>query len=88
MISPGKNTRILNQSRDDLGVDIKFKWQSSFPNNEEIFLETSPLSNFSVDTKRYDVRGLKDLPLSMTAEPCTGDWRLSQGLKKIPYQGK
>jgi len=60
MISPGKNTRLLNQSRDDLGVDIKFKWQSSFSGNEEIFLETSPLSNFSVDTKRYDVRSLKE----------------------------
>lgn len=63
MISPGKSLRLLNQSRDDLGVDIKFKWQSSFPNNEEIFLETSPLSNFSVDTKRYDVRGLKEFTL-------------------------
>ena len=60
MISPGKNTRLLNQSRDDLGIDIKFKWQSSFSGNEEIFLETSPLSNFSVDTKRYDVRSLKE----------------------------
>ena len=75
MISPGKNTRLLNQSRDDLGVDIKFKWQSSFPNNEEIFLETSPLSNFSVDTKRYDVRGLKEFTVKHDSGAL--HWRLS-----------
>ncbi len=75
MISPGKNTRLLNQSRDDLGIDIKFKWQSSFPNNEEIFLETSPLSNFSVDTKRYDVRGLKEFTVRHDSGAL--HWRLS-----------
>lgn len=75
MISPGKNTRLLNQSRDDLGVDIKFKWQSSFSNNEEIFLETSPLSNFSVDTKKYDVRGLKEFTVRHDSGAL--HWRLS-----------
>ena len=75
MISPGKNTRLLNQSRDDLGVDIKFKWQSSFSGNEEIFLETSPLSNFSVDTKRYDVRGLKEFTVKHDSGAL--HWRLS-----------
>lgn len=75
MISPGKNTRLLNQSRDDLGIDIKFKWQSSFSGNEEIFLETSPLSNFSVDTKRYDVRGLKEFTVRHDSGAL--HWRLS-----------
>ncbi|UTD04541.1 FecR domain-containing protein [Treponema denticola] len=75
MISPGKNTRLLNQSRDDLGIDIKFKWQSSFSGNEEIFLETSPLSNFSVDTKRYDVRGLKEFTVRYDSGAL--HWRLS-----------
>ncbi|UTC90886.1 FecR domain-containing protein [Treponema denticola] len=75
MISPGKNTRLLNQSRDDLGIDIKFKWQSSFSGNEEIFLETSPLSNFSVDTKRYDVRGLKEFTVKHDSGAL--HWRLS-----------
>ncbi|UTC78350.1 hypothetical protein E4O04_10185 [Treponema sp. OMZ 799] len=63
MISPGKSTRLLNQSRDNFGLEIKFKWQSSFSNDEEIFLETSPLSNFSIDTKKYDVSGLKEFTL-------------------------
>ena len=75
VISPGKNTRLLNQSRDDLGIDIKFKWQSSFSGNEEIFLETSPLSNFSVDTKRYDVRGLKEFTVRHDSGAL--HWRLS-----------
>ena len=75
VISPGKNTRLLNQSRDDLGIDIKFKWQSSFSGNEEIFLETSPLSNFSVDTKRYDVRGLKEFTVKHDSGAL--HWRLS-----------
>ena len=75
MISPGKNTRLLNQSRDDLGIDIKFKWQSSFSGNEEIFLETSPLSNFSVDTKKYDVRGLKEFTVRHDSGAL--HWRLS-----------
>ena len=75
VISPGKNTRLLNQSRDDLGIDIKFKWQSSFSGNEEIFLETSPLSNFSVDTKRYDVRGLKEFTVKHDSGAL--NWRLS-----------
>ncbi|WP_427193396.1 hypothetical protein KP615_07585 [Treponema denticola] len=88
MISPGKNTRILNQSRDDLGVDIKFKWQSSFPNNEEIFLETSPLSNFSVDTKRYDVRGLKEFTVKHDSGAL--HWRLAakSGSEEDTVSGK
>ena len=88
MISPGKNTRILNQSRDDLGIDIKFKWQSSFSNNEEIFLETSPLSNFSVDTKRYDVRGLKEFTVRHDSGAL--HWRLAakSGSEEDAVSGK
>ena len=88
MISPGKNTRLLNQSRDDLGIDIKFKWQSSFSNNEEIFLETSPLSNFSVDTKRYDVRGLKEFTVRHDSGAL--HWRLAakSGSEEDAVSGK
>ena len=88
MISPGKSLRLLNQSRDDLGVDIKFKWQSSFPNNEEIFLETSPLSNFSVDTKKYDVRGLKEFTVRHDSGAL--HWRLSakSGSEEDTISGK
>ncbi|UTC65325.1 FecR domain-containing protein [Treponema sp. OMZ 788] len=77
MISPGKNTRLLNQSRDNVGLDIKFKWQSSFANNEEVFLETSPLSNFSVDVKKYEVKGLKEF--SVKHDSGVLYWRLYSG---------
>ena len=75
MISPGKSLRLLNQSRDNLGIDIKFKWQSSFLNNEEIFLETSPLSSFNLDVKKYNVRGLKEFTVKHDSGAL--HWRLT-----------
>lgn len=63
MISPSSSARILNRSNDKKSVPVTFKWKSSFPETEELILETSPNRKFSKNILKYKVKGLNEFTL-------------------------
>ena len=72
MVRPGKNIKLLDQS--GRGADVLFQWQSSLPAGEELILETSPLSTFSDEARKYTVTDLTEFTL--TQQNRSFYWRL------------
>ncbi len=74
MISPASGAKLFNRNPAGQTIPVVFKWQSSFPETEDLVLEISGYKNFGRNVKRFEVKGLNELTVEQ--ESGTVYWRL------------
>ncbi|UTC75564.1 FecR domain-containing protein [Treponema sp. OMZ 792] len=65
MISPSSSEKIFNFNKEP--IEVLFRWQSSFPEMEDLIFEISSSRNFNADTEKVQVKGLSELKRSVSS---------------------